>query len=675
MVARSERGDLGLDPVQPPPGQVVHVHEAARSAVGIGEQVEGPAAEHRALHRQHALHRPDVIRFDGEVGGDLVGPAPHVDRHRLGHGHAPGPVRVAVPGRHGGLALEHELGERPVVEREHAVALGFGPPQVDQLGEQLGPVGGEVVALRRVGAQVVELPRRPVQPRFLRLHLVVGDRLHAVAVDGPAAEHLGVLDRVVLGGVGVGEGSGEARAVERLLGDAGHGLGRGDADEVEHGGQDVDRVHVLVAHPAPLGRGDARRPVHDQRIGHPALVGLALPPLERRVARHRPAPRVVVVEPGAADLVDAPGRLLHGAGERVPHPPVVERPRRSALGRRPVVGQDDDHRVLELAQLGQAVDEAAQLVVRVRQVRRERLHVAGVDRALDVAQVVPRRHPLGPGRQLGVRREQPLGDLLGQRRLPPRVPAAIEPSPVPLEPLGRRVVRRVASAGGEVAEPGLVDVDVAQVLHVLDRPVHQVDGEVVPLLERARWLDEVVVVHERRHELVRLPGEEPVEPLEAPTQRPAVPPGPQVLLVLRRQVPLADGPRRVPVGYQHRRRHRARRRDAGVVAGEPGRQVDDATHADPVVVAPGEHARPGGGAQRRRVEVGVAQAVGRQPVERRRLDVGPEAAQLGVAHIVEHHDQHVRRTLGRARLRRPPGLGLPVVAPDGPLELADLHGT
>jgi hypothetical protein len=313
------------------------------------------------------------------------------------------------------------------------------------------------------------------------------------------------------------------------------------------------------------------------------------------------------------------------------------------------------------------------ICVGVRQEAGERLHVAREHQPFVVVQRVPRRHPIRTRRQLGVRREEAARLLAGERLVAPRVPAAVEPPPVPLDERGRRLVGGVAGARREVQEPWLVDVDVAQVLDELDGPVGQILGEVVAVVEARRRVDVVVVGDERGRELVGLATEEAVEALEAATDRPAVAPSTEVLLVLRREVPLADRVRRVPVRRQHRREEPARARDAGVVAREAARQFDDATHAARVVVATGQHARASRRAQRGGVEVGVPQAVRGEAVERRRLDVRTEAAQLGEADVVEQHEQHVGRTRRRPGLVGPPRLRLPVVPTDPPAELARLH--
>ena len=127
------------------------------------------------------------------------------------------------------------------------------------------------------------------------------------------------------------------------------------------------------------------------------------------------------------------------------------------------------------------------------------------------------------------------------------------------------------------------------------------------------------------------------------------------------------------MGREHLGQEAGRPGDAGVVAGEAGGELDDATHADAVVVAAGEHAGAGGRAQRRGVEVGVPQAALGQGVERRRGDVGAEATQLGEAHVVEQDDDDVRCSRRRFRHRWPERLGIPVVGGDGAAELVRLH--
>ena len=84
------------------------------------------------------------------------------------------------------------------------------------------------------------------------------------------------------------------------------------------------------------------------------------------------------------------------------------------------------------------------------------------------------------------------------------------------------------------------------------------------------------------------------------------------------------------------------------VAGRRGRDLGDAAHADGVVVAPGQQRRAGRRAQRGRVEAGVLEAVGGQPLECRRSWRATERAVRAEAGIVDEDEQDVRRPLRRA---------------------------
>ena len=92
------------------------------------------------------------------------------------------------------------------------------------------------------------------------------------------------------------------------------------------------------------------------------------------------------------------------------------------------------------------------------------------------------------------------------------------------------------------------------------------------------------------------------------------------------------------------------------VAREAGVGVRHPAHADGVGVAPRQQRRPRRRAHRRDVEVRVAEALRREPVEMRRLDLGAVAPEIGEAEVVGEHDDDVRRALGRRGARRPPRL-------------------
>src|SRR5262249_47510382 len=156
----------------------------------------------------------------------------------------------------------------------------------------------------RLGWVVVEPEERPVVAvevvapgdalaldRELRAD-VVGRRLPAVVVDRTAAEHLEVLRPTGSRRVALVEGVARRRAVDRLLRHAVDGGGGLDADGVEDGRHQVDRVAELASDLS--ARRHALRPVRDQRGADAAEPREALPQAERRVPGPRPAPGVVV---------------------------------------------------------------------------------------------------------------------------------------------------------------------------------------------------------------------------------------------------------------------------------------------------------------------------------------------------------------------------------------------
>ena len=109
--------------------------------------------------------------------------------------------------------------------------------------------------------------------------------------------------------------------------------------------------------------------------------------------------------------------------------------------------------------------------------------------------------------------------------------------------------------------------------------------------------------------------------------------------------------------------------DDAVVAGEARRLLRDHAEADRVVVAPGDQRRARRRAQRRRMELRVAQPRVGDAVERRRRDHAAEGARRAEADVVGHDQQHVGRALGRHHARRPLGLGLGGVEIDLAAEL------
>ena len=213
--------------------------------------------------------------------------------------------------------------------------------------------------------------------------------------------------------------------------DAVHEGRLGDAGRLEDGRCDVDDVVELVTDLA--GGVDAARPVHDRAgAGAAPVRGDLLGPLVRRVHRVRPADRVVVVGRRGAEVVD-PGRHELGGlqlGGAVEVDQLVEAAVEIALGGRAVVADDDvDQRVVEDLQVGERVDEPADVVVGVLEEPGVHLHLPGQHRLQLLRHLVPRRDLLVPRGQLRRLRHHAELLLAGEGLLPQGVPALVERGP------------------------------------------------------------------------------------------------------------------------------------------------------------------------------------------------------------------------------------------------------
>ena len=139
------------------------------------------------------------------------------------------------------------------------------------------------------------------------------------------------------------------------------------------------------------------RPGDDARIGHSSLVHLALPTFERGVARHGPAPRVIVVAQRATDLIDAVVHLADPCRVEVGEPHVVDGAVRTALRAGAVVRDHQDQGVVELAESAKEVDHPTQLMIGMGEEAGEALHESGGHRPLAIVECLPCRHPGRPG--------------------------------------------------------------------------------------------------------------------------------------------------------------------------------------------------------------------------------------------------------------------------------------
>ena len=142
-------------------------------------------------------------------------------------------------------------------------------------------------------------------------------------------------------------------------------------------------------------------------------------------------------------------------------------PHQRALGAGAVVTVDvDDQRVVELAHVLDLLDDAADLVVGVGRVASEHLGLPGEQLLLVGRQRFPLRQVIRPGGELRVRgnHAQPL--LVGEDLLAQGIPAHVELALELVDPLLRRLVRRVASTGNVVDEERLVGRGGVELLHV-----------------------------------------------------------------------------------------------------------------------------------------------------------------------------------------------------------------
>ena len=213
-----------------------------------------------------------------------------------------------------------------------------------------------------------------------------------------------------------------------------------------------------------------------------------------------------------------------------------------------------------------------------------------------------------------------------------RLVAHVELALVAVGPLLRRVVRCVVCARAEVHEERTLRSNLLGIGDHPDGAVDEVLGQVVvvsqtgsPVRRRAVGLiDELLVLDQVRVPLVGLSAEEAVIALKTAAGRPVPLRRGHVRLVLRAAVPLAQHVRVVATLPEHLGDRRRLERNVTVGAGEPGRRLADARHADSGVVTTGQHRRASRRTQRCRVELVVAKSALGEPVHRRRLDRAAE---------------------------------------------------
>ena len=321
--------------------------------------------------------------------------------------------------------------ERRVVERQHVVLLRLQIEEALHLLKLLRHLGGQVVELGGVLLDVVEFPlvpgdhiRRRAGAELPRESRRGRDRHPALVVDGAIAEHLEVL-RGVSGrrvGVRLVPRVRHAHAFDGALLDAVDRIGRRDAGRFEDGRHDVDDVVELAADAAHVL--DVAGPGHGHALGRPAEVRRHLfHPLERRAHRPRPARRKVRERPFRAPELVPEKLVLDRHGNAIEGGELVRRAVEHAFSAGAVVAADvDDQGVVELAEVFDGLDDPADLVVGVREVRPVDVGLLDEELLLLPTEGIPLRQFLRPRRQLGVlgHDAQPL--LVGEDGLAELVP-------------------------------------------------------------------------------------------------------------------------------------------------------------------------------------------------------------------------------------------------------------
>ena len=158
----------------------------------------------------------------------------------------------------------------------------------------------------------------------------------------------------------------------------------------------ADATHVL----------DVAGPGHGHALGRPAEVRSHLfHPLKRRVQGPRPAGRIMRERPVRPPELIAQKLVFDRHGDAIEGGELVRRAVEHAFGARAVVAADvDDQGVIELAQVLDGLDDAANLVVGVSEVSPEHVGLLDEELLLVPAQRIPLLQFLRPGRELGVRR-------------------------------------------------------------------------------------------------------------------------------------------------------------------------------------------------------------------------------------------------------------------------------
>ena len=331
-------------------------------------------------------------------------------------------------------------------------------------------------------------------------------------------------------------------------------------------------------------------------------------------------------------------------------------PIRVPSARGAVVAADvDDQRVVQLAQVVDRQNHAADLVIGVGEIGGVDVGLADEHLLLVGRELVPTLQEIvRPWGEFGVLRDYAEPLLVGEYLVAKIVPALVEQVHVAdlLDPLRRRVMRRVRAAGHVIDEERLLRCERVDAIYVGDRFVRHRGGE-IPAGLADIGIDRRHVPEEVRLPLAGVAADEAVEILEAHADRPLVEGPVLARLKCRRVVVLAEPGRAITVVLEDPTDGRLVTRNDRIIAGVAGRRLGDHAEADRVMVAPRDECCARRRAKRGRMEVSVAQSHLGDAVQRRRRDHAAECARRAEADVIGHDQEHVGRARGRHHARRP----------------------
>ena len=348
---------------------------------------------------------------------------------------------------------------------------------------------------------------------------------------------------------------------------------------------------------------------------------------------------------------------------------LVRRAVEHAFGAGAVVAADvDDQGVVELAEVFDGLDDAADLMIGVCLVRGIDLHLLDEELLLLPVEGVPLGQlgaavsflPVRPRGQLRVLGHDAELLLVGENGLPQFFPAIVEEMHGAdlVDPFLRRMMRRVDAARYVIDQERLVGRQLLELLDVLDGLVGHGRGQVPAGIAPER-IDGRRIAEQVRLPLAGVAADKAVEIIEAHTVGPLIERPGLAVLVERRVVVLAEPRGRVAVLLQDGADGALLDRDDRVVTREPRGDFAYHPEAHRVMVASGDDRRPRRRAERRGVEIGVTQPVFGDAIQGRGRDNPAKSGRRAEAAVIGHDEQHVGRALRRHDAWRPPGLSTP----------------